>query len=224
MKKYIALFIGLALFGTANAKLVSEDKGGASSLLGKFATATAETTVFKKFDTADNNAHTGTKTTMILNSINGDQYRLFGHVTTVIAGNDNGTMDSLEDKIRELTGYAISIMKNCSNCDATGTDMMLWDFKTGGSLFGHNVKFANLYVGTTGVAYRVDPGWNDPKRIDGVELNNTNINLGKGNNGKYYGMRFNPITLTVEFFENIGVSGEVKRGEINMRPPAGKGR
>ena len=53
-------------------------------------------------------------------------------------------------------------------------------------------------------------------REDGVVLNNTNINLGKGDNGKYYGMRFNPTTLTVEFFENIGTSSEVKTGGIKV--------
>lgn len=108
------------------------------------------------------------------------------------------------------------MMKNCSNCDSLAQDVWLLDSKPGGSIGGHNVRFTNKYDATYGFGYRVDPGVNNPKRIDGFVANNTNFNLGKGNNGKYYGFRFDPVTLAVVFYENIGAANEVKTGEIKM--------
>lgn len=175
----------------------------------------AEESITRIYD-ADNNAKAFSKKALHLHSNNGKAYRLFGDITVITAGNDDGTLDSLEDKIREATGSSAVMMKNCSNCDILGNDTWLVDYKPGGSLGGHTVRFMSKYDETYGFGFRVDPGTNDPKRIDGVELNNTNINFGKGSNGKYYGMRFNPTTLTIEFFENIGTSSEVKTGGIKV--------
>lgn len=210
MKRLIALFIALALSGTANAA-IKEPLGVGAGL----SATPAEQSVLRIYD-ADNNARAFSKKSLHLHSNNGKAYRLFGDITTITAGNDDGTMDSLEDKIREATGSAISMMKNCSNCDSLAQDVWLVDFKPGGSMGGQTVRFMSKYNATYGFGFRVDPGTNDPKHIDGVALNNTNINFGKGNNGRYYGMRFNPTTLTIEFFENIGTSSEVKTGGIKV--------
>ena len=175
----------------------------------------AEESTTRIYD-ADNNAKAFSKKALHLHSNNGKAYRLFGDVTAISAGNDDGTLDPVDDKIREATGSSILMMKNCSNCDSLAQDVWLLDSKPGGSIGGHTVRFMSKYDETYGFGFRVDPGTNDPKRIDGVELNNTNINFGKGSNGKYYGMRFNPTTLTLEFFENIGTSSEVKTGGIKV--------
>ena len=213
MKKYIALFIVLALSGTANAA-IKKPLGIAGEISALISTPSEES-ITRIYD-ADNNAKAFSKKALNLHSNNGKAYRLFGDITVITAGNDDGTLDSLEDKIREATGSSILMMKNCSNCDSLAQDVWLLDSKPGGSIGGHTVRFMNKYDETYGFGFRVDPGTNDVKRIDGVVLNNTNINLGKGDNGKYYGMRFNQTTLTVEFFENIGTSNEVKTGEIKM--------
>jgi len=213
MKKLIALFITLALSGTAHAAL--KNPLGIAGEISALISTPAEESITRIYD-ADNNAKAFSKKALHLHSNNGKAYRLFGDITVITAGNDDGTLDSLEDKIREATGSSAVMMKNCSNCDILGNDTWLVDYKPGGSLGGHTVRFMSKYDATYGFGYRVDPGTNEPKRIDGVVLNNTNINFGKGSNGKYYGMRFNPTTLTVEFFENIGGSGERKTGEIKM--------
>lgn len=213
MKKLIALFITLALSGTAHAAL--KNPLGIAGEISALISTPAEESITRIYD-ADNNAKAFSKKALHLHSNNGKAYRLFGDITVITAGNDDGTLDSLEDKIREATGSSAVMMKNCSNCDILGNDTWLVDYKPGGSLGGHTVRFMSKYDETYGFGFRVDPGTNDPKRIDGVELNNTNINFGKGSNGKYYGMRFNPTTLTIEFFENIGTSSEVKTGGIKV--------
>lgn len=213
MKKYIALFITLALSGTAHAA-IKNPLGIAGEIAARSSTP-AEESVLRIYD-ADNNAKAFSKKSINLHSNNGNAYRLFGDLTIVTAGNDDGTMDSPVYKIREATGSAILMGKNCSNCDSLAQDVWLVDYKLGGSIGGHTVRFLSKYDATYGFGFRVDPGWNDPKLIDGVVLNNTNINLGKGNNGKSYGMRFNPVTLSLEFFENIGAAGEVKVAAIPM--------
>lgn len=213
MKKLIALFITLALSGTANAALKT-DLGIGGEIASRSSTP-AEESVLRIYD-ADNNAKAFYKKSINLHSNNGQAYRLFGDLTIVTAGNDDGTMDSPVYKIREATGSAIIMGKNCSNCDSLAQDVWLVDYKLGGSIGGHTVRFMSKYDGTYGFGFRVDPGVNNPKLIDGFVLNNTNINFGKGSNGKYYGMRFNPTTLTIEFFENIGTSSEVKTGGIKV--------
>ena len=213
MKKYIALFITLALSGTANAAI--KKPLGISGEIAALISTPAEESITRIYD-ADNNAKAFSKKALHLHSNNGKAYRLFGDITVITAGNDDGTLDSVDDKIREATGSSILMMKNCSNCDSLAQDVWLLDSKPGGSIGGHTVRFMSKYNETYGFGFRVDPGTNDPKRIDGVELNNTNINFGKGSNGKYYGMRFNPTTLTIEFFENIGTSSEVKTGGIKV--------
>ena len=213
MKRLIALFIVLALSGTANAA-IKKPLGIAGEIAALISTP-AEESITRIYD-ADNNAKAFSKKALHLHSNNGKAYRLFGDITVITAGNDDGTLDSLEDKIREATGSSAVMMKNCSNCDILGNDTWLVDYKPGGSIGGHTVRFMSKYDETYGFGFRVDPGTNDPKKIDGMELNNTNINFGKGSNGKYYGMRFNPTTLTIEFFENIGTSSEVKTGGIKV--------
>ena len=213
MKRLIALFIVLALSGTANAA-IKKPLGIAGEIAALISTP-AEESITRIYD-ADNNAKAFSKKALHLHSNNGKAYRLFGDITVITAGNDDGTLDSLEDKIREATGSSAVMMKNCSNCDSLAQDVWLLDSKPGGSIGGHTVRFMSKYDETYGFGFRVDPGTNDPKKIDGMELNNTNINFGKGSNGKYYGMRFNPTTLTIEFFENIGTSSEVKTGGIKV--------
>ena len=213
MKKYIVLFIALALSGTANAAI--KKPLGIPGEIAALISTPAEESITRIYD-ADNNAKAFSKKALHLHSNNGKAYRLFGDITVITAGNDDGTLDSLEDKIREATGSSAVMMKNCSNCDILGNDTWLVDYKPGGSIGGHTVRFMSKYDETYGFGFRVDPGTNDPKKIDGMELNNTNINFGKGSNGKYYGMRFNPTTLTIEFFENIGTSSEVKTGGIKV--------
>ena len=214
MKKYIALFITLALF-SFNANAAIKKPLGIGGEIAALISTPAEESITRIYD-ADNKAKAFSKKALHLHSNNGKAYRLFGDITVITAGNDDGTLDSLEDKIREATGNALLMMKNCSNCDSLAQDVWLLDSKPGGSIGGHTVRFMSKYDETYGFGFRVDPGTNDPKRIDGVVLNNTNINLGKGDNGKYYGMRFNPTTLTIEFFENIGTSSEVKTGGIKV--------
>lgn len=213
MKKLIALFITLALSGTAHAAL--KNPLGIGGEIAARSSTPAEESVLRVYD-ADNNAKAFYKKSINLHSNNGNAYRLFGDLTIITAGNDDGTLDSTEDKIRESTGSAIIMGKNCSNCDSLAQDVWLVDYKLGGSIGGHTVRFLSKYDATYGFGFRVDPGIVDPKRIDGFVVSNTNINLGKGNNGKYYGMRFNPATLSLEFFENIGTAGEVKVAAIPM--------
>ena len=213
MKKYIVLFIALALSGTASAAI--KKPLGIPGEIAALISTPAEESITRIYD-ADNKAKAFSKKAIHLHSNNGKAYRLFGGITVITAGNDDGTLDSVDDKIREATGSTILMMKNCSNCDSLAQDVWLLDSKPGGSIGGHTVRFMNKYDETYGFGFRVDPGTNDAKRIDGVELNNTNINFGKGSNGKYYGMRFNPTTLTIEFFENIGTSSEVKTGGIKV--------
>lgn len=213
MKKYIALFIALALSGTASAAI--KKPLGIPGEIAALISTPSEESITRIYD-AENKAKAFSKKAIHLHSNNGKAYRLFGDITVITAGNDDGTLDSLDDKIREATGSSILMMKNCSNCDSLAQDVWLLDSKPGGSIGGHTVRFMSKYDETYGFGFRVDPGTNDPKRIDGVELNNTNINFGKGSNGKYYGMRFNPTTLTIEFFENIGTSSEVKTGGIKV--------
>lgn len=213
MKKYIALFIALTLSGTVHAAI--KKPLGIPGEIAALISTPAEESITRIYD-AENKAKAFSKKSIHLHSNNGKSYRLFGDITVISAGNDDGTLDSIEDKIREATGSSLLMMKNCSNCDSLAQDVWLLDSKPGGSIGGHTVRFMSKYDETYGFGFRVDPGTNEPKRIDGVVLNNTNINFGKGSNGKYYGMRFNPTTLTVEFFENIGGSGERKTGEIKM--------
>lgn len=207
--KGLAICVMFMFISTANAALK------APLGIATLNSTAAEQSVTRIYD-ADNNAKAFSKKALHLHSNNGQAYRLFGDVTVISAGNDDGTMDSLENKIREATGNALLMMKNCSNCDILGNDIWLLDYKPGGSLFGHNVRFLTKYDATYGVAYRVDAGTNDPKKLVGFDADLTNFVLGKGNNGKTYGLRFNPIVLSVEFYENIGTANEVKSGEIKM--------
>lgn len=205
----------MAFVGTVNAKLVKEPLGLAGEV-GQISATQAEETLNKQF-VADNNAHAGTKTVINLDSSNGNQYRLYGHIDVITFGNSNGTMDATTDIVREGFGRTTVINKNCSNCDAVGNSLSLIDYKPGGVLFGYEVKFGSLYPQTYGAAYKVDytPGI-DPKKIDGFDAKLTNFVLGKGNNGKTYGFRFDPATLAVVFYENIGTTNEAKTGEIKM--------
>lgn len=214
MKKIIALFIALALSGTATAAIKAPLGIGGEIIA--LSSTPAEQSILRIYDASDN-AIAYSKKSLNLHSNNGKAYRLFGDITTITAGNDNGTMDSNEDKIREATGNTLLMMKNCSNCDIVGTDTWLLDFKPGGSLIGHTVKFLSKRDATYGAAFNVDYSLGlDPKKIDGFNAKLTNIVLGKGSNGKTYGLRFNPVALAVEFYESIGSTNEVKTGEIKM--------
>lgn len=222
LKLYLSLTIAILLINPALGAI--KDPIGIADEIAARSSTPAEESITRIYD-ADNNAKAFSKKALHLHSNNGKAYRLFGDITVITAGNDDGTLDSLEDKIREATGSALLMMKNCSNCDIIGTDTWLADFKPGGSLFGHSVRFLSKYDATYGVAYRVDPGTNNAKKIIGFEANLTNFSLGKGNNGKVYGFRFDPVILAVVFYENIGTANEVKTGEIKMTaaptpPPA----
>lgn len=222
LKLYLSLTIAILLINPALGAI--KDPIGIADEIAARSSTPAEESITRIYD-ADNNAKAFSKKALHLHSNNGKAYRLFGDITVITAGNDDGTLDSLEDKIREATGSSAVMMKNCSNCDILGNDTWLVDFKPGGSLGGRTVRFLSKYPETYGFGYQVDPGTNNPKFIDGFVANNTNFNLGKGNNGKYYGFRFDPVTLAVVFYENIGTANEVKTGEIKMTaaptpPPA----
>lgn len=214
MKNILTTIILFFILGSSSFAAIKEPLGIPGEISALSSTP-AEEAITRIYD-ADDNAKTFSKKALHLHSNNGKAYRLFGDITVISAGNDDGTLDSLENKIREATGNALLMMKNCSNCDSLGYDTWLADFKPGGTLGGHTIRFLSKYPATYGFGYRVDPGTNDPKMIDGFVANNTNINLGTGSNGKTYGMRFNPVTLAVVFYENIGTPNEVKTGEIKM--------
>ena len=115
MKKYIALFIVLALSGTANAAI--KKPLGIPGEIAVLISTPAEESITRIYD-ADNKAKAFSKKAIHLHSNNGKAYRLFGDVTAISAGNDDGTLDPVDDKIREATGSSILMMKNCSNCDS----------------------------------------------------------------------------------------------------------
>lgn len=221
LKKTVLLwvfFCGMAFVGSASAWNVLKHTPKYAEWV-RIINTPSETSVIKSF-TADDNAHAAFKTSVVLDSSNGRAYKVYGQINSIIFGNIDdygiGKVDSPLNIPREGTGTMTVLQKNCNSCDAIGHDVLLIDQISGGSLFGYNVEFQYLGATTHHAAFRVDPGQNNPKKLTGFDANLTNIVLGKGNNGKAYGFRFNPATLAVEFFENIGGAGERKTGEIKM--------
>lgn len=169
---------------------------------------------------ADNNLHTGFKAEMTTNFGSGMAGASFGMYGISIGNGDAGSWG-----VHDIVGVHGTAIKNGKHW-AAGMHCDVYDSAPGGTAIGLNIEFPQTQVGTDTIGVNIQPDekarglvgiqiQNPQAFKHGIKVPNTAWVFGQVDTC-LFGMRFNPVRQSLEFFRWLGEKDETKVGEIKM--------